>query len=172
MTEFINSHPDHFLFIVLLISRIGDILTTYIATPNLKLEGNPLVRKLRWPFAIISIFVAFVAYIDLDLALTVAVVFLLVCASNASKMWMMRVLGEDEYLKLYYGLVQKASLGFSLVCLWAPPFFFLVLGIALRAFTEGAGRHAADGFLFYALVLGFYNTFSYLKNRKQLSHAA
>jgi hypothetical protein len=172
MIEFINSHPDHFLFVVLLISRVGDILTTYVATPNLRLESNPIMRKLRWPFAIISIFVAFIAYVDLGLALMAAVLFLLVCASNASKMWMMRVLGEEEYLKLYSSVVQRASLAFSLVCLWAPSFFIFILGIAIHAFTQGTGRNAADGFFLYAFVMGFYGTLSYLRARKKLSGVA
>lgn len=167
MIEFINSHADHFLFAVILISRIGDILTTYIATPNLKLEGNPIVRKLRWPFAIASVFIAFIAYVDLGLAVSAAVLFLLVCASNASKMWMMRVLGEDEYLKLYSSLVQRASLTFTLACTWAPSFFFFIVGIVIYAFTGGVGHNAADGFFLYAFAIGFYGTVSQLRSRKR-----
>jgi hypothetical protein len=54
MSELIHNHPDHFLCVVMLISRIGDITTTYLATPTLKLEANPIMRLLRWPFAILG----------------------------------------------------------------------------------------------------------------------
>jgi Na+-transporting NADH:ubiquinone oxidoreductase subunit NqrB len=172
MTEFINSHPDHFLFVVLLVSRVGDILTTYVATPNLKLEGNPIVRRLRWPFAVVSILIAFIAYVDLGLALTAAGLFLLVCASNAAKMWMMRVLGEEEYLKLYSSMVQRATFTFSLTCLWAPSFFIFILGMAMYAFTGEAGHSVADGFFLYAFAIGFYGTFSYLRSRRKVSTVA
>jgi len=167
MTEFINNHANHFLFAVILISRIGDILTTYIATPNLKLEGNPVVRKLRWPFALASIFIAFIAYADRGLAVAAAVLFLLVCASNASMMWMRRTLGEDEYLKLYSSLVQRSSLIFTFACIWAPSFFFLLVGIIIYAFTGDMGHNAADGFFLYAFAIGFYSTLSQLRSRNK-----
>jgi hypothetical protein len=165
MTDFINSHADHFLFAVLLISRIGDIATTYIATPNLKLEANPIMRKLRWPFALASILIAFIAYYDLGTAIAAAILFLLVCASNASKMWMMRVLGEDEYLNLHSRLVQRSSLAFTLACVWAPSFFFTIIGIVIYAFSGPMGQNAADGFFVYAFAIGIFGTSSQLSKR-------
>jgi len=165
MVEFINSHANHFLFAVLLVSRIGDILTTYIATPRLKLEGNPIVRKLGWPFALASILVAFIAYVDQATAIAASVLLLLVCASNASRMWMMRILGEDEYLNLYSRLVQRSSLVFTLACIWAPSFFFAVIGIVVYAFSEAAGQNAAVGFFLYALAIGAFGTISHLSKR-------
>lgn len=171
MMNFIHNHPDHVLFVLLLISRIGDIGTTYIATPKLKLEANPIVRKFRWPFALLSLLVAFVAYLNIGTALFALVLFLLVCASNASKMWLMRVLGEDEYLQLYSSLVRKASLSFSLFCIWAPPFFFFLLGMALLYFTEGIAKHAARGFIVFAFAMGFYHTSFYFRIRREVFSA-
>lgn len=167
MTEFINSHANHFLFAVLLISRIGDILTTYIASPNLKLEGNPLISKLRWPFALATVLVALIAYVDIGLAVMASVLFLLVAASNASKMWMLRVLGEDEYMKLHYSLVQRSSLVFTLACIWAPSFFLFIVGAVIYAFTERMGHNAAEGFFLYAFAMGVVGTIYELRNRRK-----
>jgi hypothetical protein len=50
---------DHLLCIMLLISRLGEVISAYLATLNLVLEMNPAIRKLRWPFAILTIFVCF-----------------------------------------------------------------------------------------------------------------
>ncbi|MCX6641396.1 MAG: hypothetical protein NTW14_13105 [bacterium] len=168
MLELINRNPQHFLFIILLISRIGDVLTTYIATPNLKLEANPLVRKFRWPFAYLTILVAFVAYLDLEVAVIFTVVSLLVSASNASKMWLMRGLGEDEYLKIFTQVALRTSLSFSLLGFWATPFFFFMLGAFLLILTDGIGQVASEGVIIYALVMFFYNTLSLWKIRKRV----
>src|SRR2546430_102355 len=37
-----------FFLMLLLLSRGADFLSTWIATPNMVLEGNPLARKLGW----------------------------------------------------------------------------------------------------------------------------
>jgi hypothetical protein len=110
MSDFIHHHLDHVLFVLLLISQIGYIGTTYIAKPNLKLTDNPLILKFRWPFvALVSILIPFIACLNNRVALMLFVFFLLVSASNASKMWMMRVLGEEEYLQLYSNFIETAS---------------------------------------------------------------
>ena len=50
MEEFVAFGSSHyFLFLALLAFGRGmDFLSTWIATPNLVLEGNPLARKLGW----------------------------------------------------------------------------------------------------------------------------
>jgi len=54
MKTLILNNLDHFLCIMLLISRLGDIISTYLAIPKLVLEIKPVIRKLRWPFAILT----------------------------------------------------------------------------------------------------------------------
>src|SRR5213593_3371204 len=40
---------DYFLMLaLLLVSRGTDALSTWVATPNLVLEGNPIAKKLGW----------------------------------------------------------------------------------------------------------------------------
>lgn len=34
----------------ILITRIGDIVSTRLITPTLKIEANPIVRRLGWKF--------------------------------------------------------------------------------------------------------------------------
>jgi len=167
MADFVSNHLDHFLFVVLLISRIGDILTTYIATPTLKLEANPIVRKLRWPFALLTLLIAFVAYASTNVAATLAIVSLLVCASNASWMWIMRVMGEQEFYQLYLTLCRRASVTFSLLCCWLPSFFFFLVGVILFVLTDRTGRFAASGFIMFAFIKGYSETLFYLRVRRE-----
>lgn len=168
MINFIDNHLDHILFVLLLISQIGHIGTTYIATPNLKLIDSPVVGKFRWPFLVlVSTLIPFVAYLNNRVALMLFVGFLLLSASNASKMWMISLLGEEEYLQLYSNLVRKASLSFSLFCLWAPSFFFFLLGIILYYFTEGVAEGAAQGCHVAAIAMGINHTSSYLTIKRK-----
>jgi hypothetical protein len=83
-------------------------------------------------------------------------------------MWMMSVLGEDEYLQFYSSLIRKASLSFSLFCLWAPSFFFFLLGIVLYYFVEGITEGAASGFLVFAIAMGINHTSFYLAMRRNV----
>ncbi|HYE74981.1 MAG TPA: hypothetical protein VEF04_16690, partial [Blastocatellia bacterium] len=100
MLKFVYSHFEHCLFVLLLISRLGDIISTYLATPTLKLEANPLARRLRWPFAVCTVLVSFIAYFNTFIAVVMLVPFLFVSASNLSRVWLIRALGEDAYLDL------------------------------------------------------------------------
>jgi hypothetical protein len=40
----------HVIAFLLLIARLGDVGSTYLLSPTLKLEANPIMRRLRWPF--------------------------------------------------------------------------------------------------------------------------
>jgi hypothetical protein len=49
-------HPmTHTIAFLLLLARLGDIGSTYLATPNLKLEANVLARRFKWPFAWLTV---------------------------------------------------------------------------------------------------------------------
>jgi hypothetical protein len=58
----------HVLCGLLLVSRIGDVLSTYLLTPSLALEANPVVRKLGWRFAVLSLGACVVPYFSLPVA--------------------------------------------------------------------------------------------------------
>ena len=89
---------EHILCVVILIGRIGDIGSTYLVTPGLRLEANPVARKLRWPFALLTVLVCLVPYWNTPLAVPIAVTSLVVTAENLRFGWIARALGEDELL--------------------------------------------------------------------------
>ena len=47
MNELIDGNLNQYFCILPLVGRLGDIISTYIATPKLKLEANPIIRKLK-----------------------------------------------------------------------------------------------------------------------------
>jgi hypothetical protein len=44
-----NAQLPHAVAFLLLLARIGDVGSTYLISPTLKLEANPIIRRLRWP---------------------------------------------------------------------------------------------------------------------------
>src|SRR5437867_966894 len=99
MREYIynNVKLEHLLCVVILLSRLGDIGSTYLITPKLKLEANPIARKLGWGFAVATLLLCFVPYYSTALGIIVLIPSLMVSAANASKIWFVRAYGESEY---------------------------------------------------------------------------
>jgi hypothetical protein len=112
--DFFASHWRVCLAAFVVVSRLTDIGSTWLATPKLKLEGNPLVRKLGWPFAWSSLLLAGLPWLNdwaWAFALPVIVVSLEVSASNFSRVLFPRVLGEDEYDALVERVFRQANRG-------------------------------------------------------------
>ena len=163
------SNFENFLFIAVLVSRLGDIGTTYLATPKLKLEANPFARKFRWPFALASLLVCLLPYYSAPLAIIVLVASLLVSASNASKLWVIRAMGEDRFYNLMIELAGNSKVASSVMCLLAPPIFILMLSGALMFFYPDQsdwGYYFAYGIAAYALVMLIYGPLFYFKLRR------
>src|SRR5271168_3968540 len=90
----------HYLFAFALLSRICDLLTTWLVTPKLKLEANPIARKLRWPYAFLTLFAAFLAYWWAPVCVMLTTGSFLVAGSNAMKIALARSMGEDAYYEM------------------------------------------------------------------------
>ena len=86
----------HLLAFLVLLSRIGDVVSTRLVTPTLRLEANPIVRRLGWRFAATTLVIAVVPYFLLPLGVVVLTTSLLVAGSNLSRGWLVHALGEAE----------------------------------------------------------------------------
>src|SRR5262249_45828242 len=109
MLTFAYENLPHVLCALLLISRIGDIGTTYLVSPKLILEANPIVRKLGWPFALFTLTACLLPYVSLEGAVMALMVFLLVSARNAGKIWIARTIGEEVYAAFVLELARKSK---------------------------------------------------------------
>src|SRR5262249_17382436 len=90
---------DYLLMLALLaFARGPDFLSTWIATPNLVLEGNPLAKKLGWKWGLIvnAVLVTVLAVLPLA-AIVVSTASVLVAARNFQSAWLMNSLGEHLY---------------------------------------------------------------------------
>lgn len=163
MRDWIFARWEHVLCGLLLFARIADLGTTWLVTPRLLLEGNPIVRRLRWPFGLLTLLVCLLPYYHTGLAFSALVTFLLVSASNARGIWFVRAIGEERYLQLLREAAAGSSLGSALVGMLLPAGFFLLIGNLFLLVSQGWGDWAAWGALglfLFAAVTSIYGSLS------------
>ena len=137
---------EYFLMLALLVfSRGMDFLSTWIATPNLVLEGNPLAKKLGWRWGLLlnAVLVVALALWPLS-AIVVATASVLVAARNFQSAWLMRSLGEDAYREWHVQRVRETRVTLYLFCLAGNTLLTAGVGAALIYFSRtaaGAVRH-------------------------------
>lgn len=159
MLTFAHENLEHVLCALLLISRIGDVATTYLMTPNLVLEANPMARQSGWPFAIFTLLACLLPYVSLPLAVAALIVFLLVSASNAQKIWFARTIGEKAYFELLMDVARKSRLSHALLPITASSFFIALAGGTVLLFYPAPsewGYWLGIGILLYAGAMLLY----------------
>ena len=163
MREYIYYHfkLEHVLCALIPLSRLGDIGSTYLVTPTLKLEANPVAKKLGWWFAVATLFVCLVPYYSTSLAIVVLIPSLMVSAANTSKVWFVRAYGESEYSDLLLSLAKKSRLSHALAPALVAATLLAVIGLLLLLLSPDPsdwGYWFGFGFLLYASVVGFYGS--------------
>jgi hypothetical protein len=155
-------HLDHLLAALLLISRLGDIGTTYLITPRLHLESNPIVRRLGWRFAVASILLCLVPYFSEAAGVMILVTFLLVAAANARGLWFARATGEAEYQAMLMRAVHRSRRIQALVPVWVSAgFVFLIAFVVLLFYPDPSadwGFWVGAGVAIYGFIVALYGT--------------
>lgn len=152
--------PLYFVLLCsLLVARAMDFLSTWVATPNLMLEANPIARKLGWRWGVISnaVFVVLFAAWPLP-AIVIITSSMLVAARNLQSAWLMRVLGETEYRGWMGDRLAQTPRALYYFCLLGQSSIYGLIGATLLYFSDyqlvpfGIGM----GLITYAVaVLGF-----------------
>src|SRR5437868_13172254 len=122
MEDFIPpGSPDYFVLLALLAFGRGmDFLSTWIATPNLVLEANPIARKLGWRGGIIVNFFLCVGFAFWPLtAVIISTTSVLVAARNFQLAWLMRSSGEDSYRAWFSERLEETPPSLFIFCLLA-----------------------------------------------------
>jgi hypothetical protein len=150
----------YFLMLALLaFSRGVDFLSTWIATPNLVLEGNPLAKKLgwKWGLAVNAVLCAALAAWPLS-AIVVATASVLVAARNFQSAWLMHSLGEEIYRQWHVERVEETRVTLYLFCLAGNTLLTAGVGAALIYFSNQRLVPFAIGMgmVAYAIAVAFY----------------
>ncbi len=161
-TEF-GSFDYVVLLVCMLVGRALDFFSTWIATPNLVLEANPIARRMGWKFGIpVNLAMCFAFALWPLPAVVIATTSVLVAARNFQSAWLMRTMGEGNY-RLWMGeRLVEAGRGLFLFCLVAQTLLYGLVGAALIFFCEmrlvpfGIGT----GIITYAFAVFIYSLLS------------
>lgn len=124
------------LFVVLIFARAMDFFSTWVATPNLVLEGNPIAKKLGWKYGIpVNLGMCFgFAFWPLP-AIVISTTSLLVAARNFQSAWLMRSVGEHAYREWYLDRLTETPITLYLLCLAGNTVLTAVVGAGLVWFS-------------------------------------
>ena len=161
MEEFVQfaSRGYGWMIVLLLVSRGMDFLSTWVATPNMVLEGNPIAKKLGWKWGVlVNVALCFgFAFWPLP-AIVISTTSVLVAARNFQSAWLMRSLGEQLYRDWHIERVQETSVTLYLFCLFAQTALTAGVGAAVIKFSDWQLVPLAIGLgiVAYALAVAFY----------------
>jgi hypothetical protein len=155
------------LFALLVFARACDLLSTYLGTPNLVLEGNPVARRLGWKGGISVSLIMAMGYATWPLlALSITTTSLLVAARNLQSAWIMRSLGEANYRLWMADRLAESPRGLPLFCFWGESFLFGIVGVGLMWFARwqlvpfGVGLGIAG----YGVAVAFFTSWAYWRS--------
>jgi hypothetical protein len=159
------------VFGLLMFARGMDFLSTWVATPNLILEGNPLAKKLGWKWGIpvnIALCVAF-AFWPLA-AIMISTTSVLVASRNFQHAWLMRSLGEESYRSWHIARIQETRVSLYLYCLLGQTALTGGVGVALIWFSlpQLVPMAIGLGIVSYAIAVAFYTLLSVWRMRRAL----
>lgn len=157
------------LLVLLLFSRGTDILSTWIATPNLILEANPLAKKLGWRWGIpvnLALCAGF-AFWPLP-AIIICTTSALVAARNFQVAWLMHTAGEENYRAWIVERMQETTPGLFLFCLLAQTVLIAGVGLLLMYFSRGhlEPLGIGMGIVAYAAAVTIFTIMALWKNRR------
>src|SRR5580698_8322706 len=147
------------IFGMLAFARGMDFLSTWVATPHLVLEGNPLAKKLGWKWGIPLNAVLCGCFAVWPLvAIVVSTTSVLVAARNFQHAWLMRSLGEEPYREWHVARLRETRISLFLLCLLAQTSLIAVVGAALIYFARGrfVSEAIGIGIVAYAITVAFY----------------
>lgn len=158
-----GSREYYILLACVAFARAMDFLSTWVATPNLMLEANPIARKMGWKvgIAINSVLCFLFALWPLP-AIVITTTSLLVAARNFQAAWLMRSMGELNYRLWMTERLAQAPRFLFFSCVLAQALLYVLLGAALLYFAGwrlvpfGIGM----GMITYAFAIGIYTTLS------------
>jgi hypothetical protein len=166
MRDFIYLHLEHVLCVMVLISRLGDVVSTRLATRTLKLEANPIARRLGWWFIVATLALCLVPYWSVGLGVMIFVMSSFVAASNTGKLWAIRALGEEEYRRHLLRVVRKTRPLYALSAIAVSAAFVLLVGVTQILLGAGPtewGYWFGMGIVGLALALFIHGSLGYLR---------
>src|SRR5205085_10757347 len=127
----------YWLTLMLLVFARGmDVLSTWIATPNLVLEGNPIAKTLGWRWGLpVNFGICFAMAFWALPAIVFATTSVLVASRNFHSAWLMRSMGEHAYRDWHVERIQETRITLFLFCLAGNTLLTAAIGVAVVYFS-------------------------------------
>jgi hypothetical protein len=157
------------LFGLLFLARGMDFLSTWVATPNLVLEANPIARRLGWRWGAPVNLALCAAFARWPLpAVIIATTSVLVAARNFQSAWLMRIAGEDGYRAWVGERLAETPPALFLFCLFAQTLLVAAPGAALMVFSQGqlVPLGIGSGLVAYGAAVLVFSMLSLRRNRR------
>jgi hypothetical protein len=157
------------MFLLMLFSRGMDFLSTWVATPNMVLEGNPIAKKLGWKWGIaVNLALCFLFGFWPLPAIVISTTSLLVAARNFQSAWLMRTLGEQVYRDWYVARIQETQITLYLLCLAGNTLLTAAVGAGVIYFGQNSLVAVAIGLgvVAYAGTVTFYTLLAVWRMRR------
>jgi hypothetical protein len=168
-----GSHEYFQMLALLFFGRSMDFFSTWVATPNLALEGNPIAKKLGWRWGVLLNVVLCISFAHWPLtAIIITTTGLLVAARNFHSAWLMRSMGEDGYRLWYSERVSETRLRLVVLSLLGETVLTGSIGVALLCVysVDSVAGAIALGIVAYAVVVLFYTSLSLWRTRRVHRH--
>ena len=179
MLDYMCDHLEATLAALLLVARLGDLGSTYFVTPSLRLEANPVARRLGWKYAVATVGIAAVPFIPeggIVTGLVLLIASLLVTSSNLRSAILIRGLGEARYAALVDEALQRVPAWQAYAILLISNGFFASVGVLLMFFYPDEGKSwawwFAVGLIAYAAAVVFHHGLYYARAYARLSKHA
>ena len=129
---------EYFVMLAILVFARGtDFLSTWVATPHLVLEGNPIAKWLGWKWgAVVNVVLVLSLAAWPMSAIIVSTASALVAARNFQSAWLMRSMGEEAYRDWYVQRMSETRVTLYLFCLAGNTLLTMAVGTALIFFSN------------------------------------
>ena len=157
------------MVLVLAFARSMDFISTWVATPNLVLEGNPIAKRLGWRWGILlNLVICFGMSFWLTTAIAISTMSVLVAARNFQSAWLMRSMGEENYRDWHVRRIQETPIMLYLLCLAGNTLLSAAVGLALIFLSRNLLIPLAIGMgiITYSVAVAFYTTLAIWRMRR------
>lgn len=161
-----------YLFLGLILARACDFGSTWLATPNLQLEANPVAKRLGWKWGILLNFVVSTLLATyLVPAVMLITTSLLVAARNLDHAWLMRSMGEINYQMFMGAQLRKTSSGLVLGCFWGNGLIYFIIGLLVALWTSNLFVQSIGfGIIGYSIAVVVFTTLSLWRSRRNFRY--
>ena len=158
LSEFLLSNLKIVLVVLILLTRVVDIACTYLVSPGLLLETNPVVRRAKWPAGLLTVVLAFAPFFSVPLGVVILTMSFISSSLNIRKIWMLRAIGEEKYLETIVRCVQAN--GIFRISIFE--FFSALFWVLLSAFLLVLNRENNPYVFWFGISPGLYGVLSFV----------